>query len=152
MDIDEKVGTSGVWVLPVPNGEIELTGVFLGVSSLRAEKHALWAHKNGPEDPPTGRCGRCRWSEFRIFREEDEGKPIDNKPYFVHFSGMSVVPGETARHRVVDLLTAREVVEVLTTRKFGKAYLSAPAGRALAQAASFDEGPLQAAYDTRRVA
>jgi hypothetical protein len=153
MDIDEKVGTSGNWNLLVSEKEsITVSGMFLGMTSSQARRHAVGAHSDGLLGVPERRCSACRWSEFRIFREETGGLPVDDAPYIIHFTGRSSVVGETTRYRIEDVLTAQEVIEVLTTRRGGKAYLSAPAARVLAQAAAFDKRELQTAYDARRVA
>lgn len=162
MDIDDRVGTRGNWALPVEDGEIQITGMYLGCSSSRARRHLARAHPDGPGSPPAPRtredgstgpgCSACRWTEFRLFREEKEDKPVDGRPYLLHLTGRSVVAGETTRTRFEELLTAREVIESLTTRRRGAVYLSVPAGRVLAQAAEFDAGALKDAFDARRVA
>lgn len=154
MNIDDMVGESGHWELPGQEEPVVVDGVFLGVGSSRASRHWYRAHPSGSADKPYGRsrCSACRWSEFRIFREDKDGRPVDDRPYLVHFTGRSIVPGESDRCRIEEMLTGREVVEVLTTRSGGKAYLSAPAARALAQSATFDRGALTAAYDARIVA
>lgn len=156
MDIDNRVGTSGTWTLRVGDELIEITGAYLGVSASRSPKHHPHAHPEGTDKPPTGlnpvtgrpyRCNACRWTEFRIFREDTE----EWNPYLIHFTGGSSLPGETPKNRIKDMLTARMVVEVLTTRRGGRAYLSAPAALVLAQAASFDRGELTRAFDSRLV-
>lgn len=152
MDIDACVGTSGTWPLPIEGGQMDVEGTYLGCASSRARRHDPRAHPNGPGMAPVRRCSACRWSEFRIFREETGGAPVDDKPYLVHFSGCSVLMGEKSRFRFEEMLTAREVIEIMTTRRSGKAYLSVPAGRVLAQAAAFDKGALKEAYDARLVA
>lgn len=163
MGIDDQVGTSGVWTLPVTDAEtITVRGLFLGVATSRMPRHREAAHPNGPGSPPAPRfredgtrspgCSACRWIEFRLFREETDGVPVDARPYLLHFTGGSSVPGEQPRHRFEEMLAAKEVIEVLTTRRNGLAWLSVPAGRVLALAASFDKGPLSEAYDSRVVA
>ena len=144
---DEMVGERAEWKIPGNDGSpLVFSGIFLALSSSHSNTHSIRAHPN-EEKIPVQRCSACRWSEFRLFREDDRGK----YPYLILFTGMSIVPNEKTRHRVADILTAREVIENLTTRRGGAAYLSVPAARLLAQAAEIDDGPLKEAYDARRV-
>lgn len=153
MNIDDRIGEQGKWKLPVDGGFEEVDGTYLGMSSSRSPRHFTRSHPDGIDKPPSkgARCSACRWSEFRIFREEENGTPI-SRPYLVHITGGSVVPGETSRCRIEDMLTGPEVIEILTTRRDRMAYLSVPAGDVLAQAAGIDRGELLRAYDARKVA
>lgn len=148
---DEYVGEKGEWTIPGTNKKpLTFSGLFLGFSSSHTENHSDRAHPNERKEPLPGiRCSACRWSEFRLFREE--GSEHTRWPYLIHFTGRSILPGEDTRYRVSDILTAREVIEELTTRKGGSVYLSIPAASLLAQAAEIDDGPLKEAYDARRV-
>lgn len=149
---DEYVGESGEWtILGADRKPLVFSGIFLGFSSSHAETHNSRAHPNGSIDAPVigQRCSACRWSEFRIFKESDKSKKL--WPYLIHFTGMSSVQGEETRYRISDILTSREVIEELTTRKGGSVYLSIPAASLLAQAAEIDGGPLKEAYDARRI-
>lgn len=148
---DEYVGEKANWVIPGTSKEpFAFSGIFLGFSSSHSENHNERAHPNKQTTPIMGqRCSACRWSEFRIFRETDETKNV--WPYLIHFTGRSILPGEDTRYRISDILTAREVIEELTTRRGGSVYLSIPAASLLAQAAEIDNGPLKEAYDARRV-
>lgn len=134
----EDVGSRGVWELQSDVQEpLEVRGLFVGWSTSRASRHTHdWAW-----------CSACRWSEFRIFVSDSGG-------YVIHYTGISDKPGETTRYRYEEARTAREVVEILTTRRNRKdrhdVFLSAPAARLLSQAASFDED-LREAYDNRAV-
>jgi len=156
---DELVGEKGDWEIPGSEDTLSFSGTFLAFSSSRKMIHDSRAHPGGTEKNPIPimghdgkpiRCSACRWSEFRLFKEDEKGIGA-RWPYIIHFTGMSIVPGEHTRFRIVDILTAREVIENLTTRRGGSAYLSVPAARLLAQAAEIDNGPLKEAYDARRV-
>lgn len=149
---DEYVGEKGNWIIPGTDRKpLVFFGIFLGFSSSHADIHNSRAHPNGSIGVPVlgQRCSACRWSEFRIFKESDDSKK--SWPYLIHFTGISTIPGEETRYRISDILTAREVIEELTTRKGGSVYLSIPAASLLAQAAEIDDGPLKEAYDARRV-
>lgn len=167
MNVDELVGTYGTWALPIKDGDLNINGFYLGFSTSESANHSPLAHPSG--FPPGKnvatrinfrtkleediRCSACRWTEFMIFREQDEesSEGIRERPYLVHFAGISVLPDEASRFRFERSLTAIEVVEILTTRRGGRAYLSVPAGRVLAQAASFDKCALTEAYNNRLV-
>ncbi len=148
---DEYVGEKGSWTIPgINRSPLDFSGLFLGFSTSHVQGHSRLAHPKGVGLPVPGqRCSACRWSEFRIFREDNESTL--RYPYLIHFTGRSEVPGEETRYRIEDMLTAREVIEKLTTRKGGSVYLSIPAASLLAQAAEIDNGPLKEAYDARRV-
>lgn len=156
---DEYVGETADWTIPTVDGKpLTFSGTFLGFSSSYSDIHDRRAHPGGLEQNPIPvlgpfrkplRCSACRWSEFRIFKEDDES--VSRYPYLIHFTGRSELIGEEARYRISDLLTARGVIEELTTRRGGSVYLSIPAASLLAQAAEIDNGPLKEAYDARRV-
>lgn len=157
---DEFVGTENTWIIPGKFGEpISIYGTFLGFSSSYSLTHDKRAHPDGSSIPlkyPDGknmRCSACRWSEFRLFKEKANAlsKEDTRWPYFLHFTGMSTVPGEKTRYRIEELLTPREVIEVLITRKAGTTFFSIPAARLLAQASDIDNGPLKEAYNARLV-
>lgn len=145
---DELVGERGDWKIPGKEDTLSFSGTFLAFSSSHSQTHSIRAHPN-KETIPIERCSACRWSEFRLFKEDDREKT--RWPYLIHFTGKSILPGEQTRFRIADILTAREVIENLTTRRGGSAYLSVPAAKLLAQAAEIDDGPLKEAYDARRV-
>jgi hypothetical protein len=138
-----EVGCDGRWRLPTNDegGEVELTGTLLGVGASRRYRHK----HDGDVVPTDGRCSACRWFEVRIFRTEDDR-------YLLHFAGRSVVPGEVTRYRTEWTSSGFDVLEALTTRREGgrDVYLTAPAARALAQGAEYDDG-LREAYVERAV-
>jgi hypothetical protein len=69
----------------------------------------------------------------------------------LHRAGLSRVPGETARYGLDEIVTAPEVIEVLTTRRRDRdPFLTVPAARLLAQASAFDMA-LRDAYENRAV-
>jgi hypothetical protein len=124
--------------------------------------------------PPGSRCSACRWFEARIMRVSAELVPgctcdAPNHPdafrehvpgcgeepararYLVLTYGRTRVPGETDKRRAAWTDSAFEVIELLTQRSGGEAFLPAAAARVLAQAAQWDDD-LQDAYVNRAVA
>jgi hypothetical protein len=139
----EDVGRQATWKLPTASEPAVLAGRFLGMSSSQRETHNRGtAHVEGyaPKGQP---CSACRWSVFRVFRDDTGG-------YAIHHTGMSAVPGETMRFRHERVRTAYEVVESMTTRRNREAFLTVAAARVLAQCAAFDV-PLRDAYENRAV-
>jgi hypothetical protein len=158
----ENVGSRNKWELPVGESEVvSVDGLFLGYVSSQSPSHNPAVHPHGvnhevriwrTDSGSKLRCNGCRWTEFRLFREEKENRrPIDFRPYFLHFTGRSNVPGEKTRYRFEEMLPASEVIELLTVRRGGSAYLSSPAARLLAQASAVDDGDLKTAYEQRLV-
>lgn len=142
----EDVNTEAVWLLPVAEGAdpVAVEGRFLGMSSSRRTEHNRRIVHPGGFAEIGGNCSTCRWSETRIFREAAGG-------YAVHRIGRSVVPGETLRCRGVERVrTPYEVVETLTSRVAGSAYLTRMPAMALAQCSAHDV-PLRDAYENRAV-
>lgn len=145
---EAQAGDYGTWTLPIADGESEslvITGRFLGVGSSRRSTHV--GHPGTPFQRVGGRCPACRWFEPRIFRVDD-GPP--GARYLIFYVGQSRVPNEVPRVRYEWVLSPHEVIEALTTRRDGEAFLTLPAGRVLAQAATFDED-LEFAYVNRAV-
>jgi hypothetical protein len=139
----ENVGSTGNWKLPTANEPARVDGRFIGMASSQRETHNRGTeHVNGfaPKGKP---CSACRWSVFRVFRE-------DGGWYAIHHTGMSTVPGETLRFRHERVSTAHEVVESMTTRRNQTAFLTAAAAKVLAQCAGHDI-PLRDAYENRAV-
>lgn len=140
------VGKIGTWTLSSKDSIIELHARFLGVSTSFMPRH------NHPKSRPAHRnekCRACRWFEPRIFREVG-----GQQRYLVHRTGRSVVPGEETYTSHQWVYGAHEVIEVLTTRRTGSdgvPFLTHPAARVLAQAASHDD-ELDDAYVNRAVA
>jgi hypothetical protein len=129
----EEVGLSGGWILPDDDGgsTVELNGKLLGVSTSHWDRH--FGHPLNSFVAPGERCGSCRWFEVRIFRD------TDNKQYMIHYAGRSIVPEEKTRSRYEWLNGAHAVLEALTTRRVSGVYLTPPAARVMAQAASQDK-------------
>jgi len=132
-------------IVPTPDSTAFVTfeGTFLGFGTTRKPTHLR--HHGAFADPALGeKCNACRWSEIRIFYSKEDDI------YLIHLSGISVASGESNRYRIERAVSALEVIEILTTNRQGEAArLSAPASRALAQAAEFDED-LREAYGERR--
>jgi hypothetical protein len=91
------------------------------------------------------RCNACRWQEIWIFI-----KPSNE--YVVYTLGPSIIPGERTYVRITGMFTGFEVIETVTVRQGdrGKPYLPAPAARALAMAAEYDD-LIREAYVNRAV-
>lgn len=120
------------------------------------------------------RCSACRWFEVRIFRVtaeviDDEcnctggiaesnyahephcGTVPASGKYLLVTYGLSIVPGEVAKRRFLWTNSAFRVLESLTQRRAGSAFLPATSAQVLAEAAAFDED-LAEAYVNRAVA
>ncbi len=139
------VGDKGAWRLPSPGGTgpVSVTGTFIGMASSRRDSHNRHTmHNEAGYCAPRERCSACRWSVFRVFRDE--------AGYLIHHTGMSAVPGETMRFRNERVKTAYEVVESMTTRRSRTAYLTVAAAMVLAQCAAYDV-PLRDAWENRAV-
>ena len=147
----EDVGTEGTWQLP---GQIdrdagdprmtEVRGRFIGMASSQREDHNRHTFHSDNYVSKGERCSACRWSVFRVFREDAGG-------YTIHHTGMSIVPGETTRYRNERVRTAYQVVESMTTRRRDAApRLSAIAAMVLAECATHDV-PMRDAYENRAV-
>jgi hypothetical protein len=146
----DQSGHEAEWYLPtttvddpdVTSGTLTLRARFLGVGSTRFDRHTGHA---GRFVAPEGRCGACRWFETRIFR-------VGLNDYVLHHTGVSRVPGEVDLHRHQRVYSPHEVLEAYTVRRAaeGRAFLTRPAARALAQAVAFDPD-LRDAYETRAV-
>lgn len=145
----EDVGRTGRWTLPKGEGDdvVVIEGTFLGVASSRREHHR--DHAGRAYADPGQRCGACRWFEPRIFYGRVEGTDGPDA-YLVYRVGATVVPGERNLVGLEWLTSPFEVVEALTTRREGTAFLSIPAARVLSQAANFDRN-LERAYVDRAV-
>lgn len=133
----ESVGKPGTWTITDQHGQsITITGDLLGLGSSYRPRH-----QNHPESefaPPRTHCSSCRWTEIRIFAvDTEEGNPHP-LPYLVVKRGASLIPGEKDFVEWEGLITGDEVLEKLTTRRGGQTSLTAPASRALSQAAAFD--------------
>lgn len=139
-----QVGQTRLWDLPSEGEPCLLNAVFLGFSSSRSDRHR---HPAGTTAPPGSRCSGCRWTEFRIYREDTEPHC-----FYLHTVGRSVVKGESDLPRLSDpILTATEVISHLTRRLPGATpFLTVPADMVLAQASHYDED-VREAYNSRAV-
>jgi hypothetical protein len=146
---DDQVGSIADWTLPSGDGVVRTYARFIGVSSSSQTQHYAHAGKYAGLDE---RCRACRWFEPRIFREVD-----GQRRYLVHRTGRSIVPGEISLTGHEWLRGPFEVLEALTTRKRDQRtgdrtpYLTQPAARVLAMAATYDDD-LSQAYIDRAVA
>lgn len=141
-------GREATWRLPtvitddddVVDGVLTLTARFLGLGSSRYDRHAdhpgRWATREE-------RCGQCRWYELRLFR-------VSRNDYVLYHVGRSQVPGEVDLCRHERAYSPQEVIERCVVRHPGRASLTRPSARALAQAAPFDD-ELRDAYENRAV-
>lgn len=146
----EQVGRTGIWELPVTEGEpVRIEGVFLGMStSQRAshENHRGSAYGTDTTWTSTNpRCSACRWFEPRIFVHTEE-------PHFfgLYKIGMTVVPEEEIRRSYVQAGSALELIEAMSIRRQGVMILPIPARRVIAQAAGYDTEIRDAYLDWRR--
>lgn len=140
---------------------IRLRGRLLGFATSQRTSHDHDVDYDSRGQPlsfaaPGQRCSACRWFEVRIFAAESEltdaDAEVDRKArYLVLTAGKSIVPGEVEMRRGVWTDSPREVIEILTQRRDGKAFLPTPSARVLAQAATWDED-MRDAYDNRAVA
>jgi hypothetical protein len=144
---ESNVGQVAIWLLPSSDNTLHVNARFLGVGTSWSEQHRHPIDRPAYQDE---RCRACRWFEPRIFREVD-----GQRRYLVHRTGQSIVPGEVSFTSHEWVHGPYEVIEVLTTRRNGVAarqpYLTHPAARVLAQAASYDDD-LNDAYVNRAVA
>lgn len=105
------------------------------------------------------RCSACRWFEVRIFRvnyervgtEELGGWDEPSGKYLVVTYGLTSVPGEVAKRRILFTNSPFSVLEMLTQRRNNVAFLPATSARVLSEAAALDDG-LADAYVNRAVA
>jgi hypothetical protein len=105
------------------------------------------------------RCSACRWFEVRIFRahyervggneQGDWDEPSGQ--YLVVTYGLSSVPGEVAKRRILFTNSPFSVLEMLTQRRNNVAFLPATSARVLSEAAALDDD-LADAYVNRAVA
>lgn len=144
------LGAFGTWTLPLDNDETEIfEGYFLGVSSSRRPNHE---NHDGSEYGTAGtwtgdqqRCGACRWFEPRIFIQAGDDHPL----FGLHKRGVSIVPGERDRSSFERAGSAMELIQLLTVTKNGKAVLTIPGRRVLAQASGYDDEIKRAYMDWR---
>ena len=147
---------SVIHAVKTSDGVVEFTGVLLGETENRAERHT---HESTRFAKRGERCSRCRWSEYRLYRVDryidhvdsttDETKFVGK--YLVVSFGHSVVTDETTIRRVVATNSPAEVIELLTTRKFGQQpVITSSAARVLARASDMDDA-IQEAWDNRVV-
>jgi hypothetical protein len=145
---EHDVGHVSDWELPSGDDVINTHAWFLGMGTSYDATHR---HPGRHHAELNERCRACRWFEPRIFRECDKGR------YLIHRTGRSIVPGEVSLTSHEWVSGAYEVIEALTTRRFDTRtgsrapYLTQPAARVLAQAASHDDD-LNQAYVDRAVA
>lgn len=138
-----------------PQGPITFKGRQLGETSSHQD-----AHFNHAEDfaRKGERCYACRWSWYQLYEvyELDQRSLIAygtryTGKYLVVSFGMSIVPGEDIYRRVDTTDSPAEVIELLTTRKFGQQpVITSSAARLLARASDLDPA-IQEAWDNRVV-
>lgn len=135
----DRDGQHGVWELTDQHGAAHrIDGQFLGMGSSHRPDHK--GHASGVSAPRGVHCSTCRWTEVRLFQDQDG-------TYLVVNCGASDVPGERDLIKVTRVRTPFEVVESLTALDRGsrRPSLTFPSRRALAQAASHSAG-LRDAY------
>lgn len=154
------------------NVEFRIRGTLIGFASSERDDHGHSTAGTWPYVQPGQRCSGCRWFEIRIFCVENEITHLCNcaqesdgmtgvhtedcgfEPprarYLVLTYGRTVVTGETDKRRASWTDSPHEVLELLTQRNSGSAFLPATSARALAQAAHYDSG-IYDAYINRAV-
>lgn len=143
----EAVGRPGTWTITDQYGaSITITGELLGIGSSWRPRHQN--HQGTEFAPPRTHCSTCRWTEIRIFAVDEDDRSLGR--YLVVKRGASVVPGEQDFVEWDWQIAGHEVLSKLTTRRGTDAFLTAPADRALAQAAENDSG-MRDAYINRVV-
>lgn len=145
-----RSGEVATWRLPttttadadVTDEVLEIEARFLGLGGSRLSRHDLHPGRFAVGGV---RCPYCRWFETRIFR-------VGPNDYVLHHAGRSIVPGESQLCRHERAFSPQEVIELYTVRHAheGRAFLTRPAARALAQACAFDDD-LRDAYENRAV-
>lgn len=143
------LGRYNTWVLPMQDGtKVEFEGFFLGMSSSQKAHHenhnGAPYGMNGTWTSPDHRCGACRWFEPRIFVQSD-----GQRFYGLYKLGATIVPGETHRISFEQVGSPMELIELLTVPKNGKAVLTIPGRRVIAQATGYDEEIKSAYLDWR---
>lgn len=89
------------------------------------------------------RAHKTRWFEVEIYKTDDG-------EYLVQTRGMTVIPGEITKTRVVRTRSSFEVVQVLEVGRHNETpYLPRDSLRALAQAAQWDDDLMERYLDER---
>jgi hypothetical protein len=104
------------------------------------------------------RCYACRWSVYQIYEvhELDQRSLVAYGShyagrYLVASFGMTIVPSEEIFRRLDATDSPAEVIELLTTRKYGQQpTITAAAARLLARVSDMDRD-IQEAWDNRVV-
>lgn len=141
--------TPATFTVTGPRGPITFTGTLLGESDSHQDGH----FHTGTDYARKGeRCYACRWSEYRIFRVTELSSELDHAGrYLVVSLGQTIVPGEEVFRRVSTTDSPTEVIELLTTRKFGQQpVITSAAARLLARVSDLDPD-IQEAWDNRVV-
>jgi hypothetical protein len=138
-----------------PRGSVTFKGRLLGETTSHQDQHI---HRDGDFARKNERCYACRWSWYQIY-ELDEldqrskvayGTAYDGR-YLVASFGMTNVPGEEIFRRLDATDSPAEVIELLTTRKYGqRPQLTSAAARLLARVSDQDPA-IQDAYENRAV-
>jgi hypothetical protein len=140
---------SATFKMSGPRGHVEFKGVLLGETTSHQDEHF-----NHPRDYARKgeRCYACRWSEYQLFRVHEFIVPKTYEGrYLVTSFGQTIVPGENVYRRIDPTDSPAEVIELLTTRKFGQQpVITSSAARLLARASDLDPA-IQEAWDNRVV-
>lgn len=145
---ESDVGRVDTWTIVSGDTTFAVHARFLGMSTSFIKEHN---HPTNRSARVNERCRACRWFEPRIFREVG-----GQQRYLVHRTGHSIVAGEETFTSFEWVVGAYKVIEVMTTRRNGNStrtapFLTHPAARVLAQAASYDDD-MRDAYINRAVA
>lgn len=138
-----------------PTGRISFMGRLLGTTESYQPGHSNHAGEHARKGE---RCYACRWSEYRVYRVDEltdatraeHGDRYEGR-YLVVSYGYTNVPNETTFRRVTATFSPAEVIELLTTRKYGQQpVITSAAARLLARCSDMDPD-LQEAWDNRVV-
>lgn len=119
----DRVGETGIWVVPDGPNEKEIEARFVGFGTSRNAYHVR--HEQG--FAPAGmKCQACRWMEIRIFDDGDE--------FTVSYAGRTEVPGEDQRYWTSSAETEDELVDLLSGQGDRSRFFSKPARLAIESA------------------
>lgn len=130
------------------SGTVSFLGRPLGTTTSHQEGHFHAADRFASRGE---RCYACRWSEYRLYAVDTDDRARVGGRYLVVSYGHSTVPDETTLRRVNATDSPAEVIELLTTRKYGQQpVITSSAARLLARASDLD-ADIQEAWDNRAV-
>jgi hypothetical protein len=119
----ERVGETGLWLVPDGTETREIEARFVGFGTSRAAYHVR--HDQGYA-PAGMKCQACRWMEIRIFD--------DGNVFLISYAGRTEVPGETQRYWTSNAGSEDELVDLLSGEGDRGRFFSKPARLAVESA------------------